>query len=164
MPAQNRPTDLKELTTLAREGTLFAVLDACDEPAVLARVTKLGEAAAPCLYRAVTDPRTLAAAPYLVKLDPPLLEWIVATLWSKPWGILLVARSDLKTLRHHLRKFLVVKGPDGAALYFRFYDPRVLETFLASCTKEELAAFFGPVLAYGVADAVRGGAVLTRMP
>jgi hypothetical protein len=30
-------------------------------------------------------------------------------------------------------------------MYFRFYDPRVLQAFLPTCTAEQLNGFFGPI-------------------
>src|SRR5262249_7471285 len=36
----------------------------------------------------------------------------------------------------------------GNELYFRFYDPRVLRTFLPACTGAETKRFFGPVGIY----------------
>ena len=37
---------------------------------------------------------------------------------------------------------------DEKEVYFRFYDPRVLRTFLPTCTPEETTEFFGPVRSY----------------
>lgn len=148
---KSRPTSAKELAKLALDGTLFAVLDACGEPALPAKMRALGEERAACLYRGTDDPDLLAIAPYLVWLDAPLLEWLTGELWSKPWGILVAAKTSLRALRRHLRTLLVVQGPDHDFLYFRYYDPRVLVTFLPTCTREELDQVYGPVLAYGVA-------------
>ena len=157
----HRPTSFADLSVLGAGGTLYAVLDACDDADVQAKVKELGPERAPCLYRGVTDTRTLAAAPYLVRLDAELMRWVHDTLWSRPWGILLVAKSDLATVRHHLRKLLVVKGPDHQALYFRFYDPRVLRTYLPTLSKNDLDEVFGPLLGFGVPDPTTGGAQLT---
>ncbi len=158
---RHRPTSSADLAQLAASGILYAVLDACDNPDVQAKVKELGPDLAPCLYHGVTDERTLAAAPYLVRLDATLLPWVQETLWSRPWGILLVSKADRATVRHHLRKLLVVKGPDHQALYFRFYDPRVLKTYLPMLSRNDLDEVFGPVLAYGVGDGAAGGAMLT---
>lgn len=157
---RHRPTSIADLAQLATAGILYAVLDACDDPDVQAKVRELGPDRALCLYRGVTDPRMLAGAPYLVCLDVTLLPWVHGTLWSRPWGILVVSKSDLTTVRHHLRKLLTVKGPDHQALYFRFYDPRVLRTYLPTLSRNDLDEVFGPVLAWGVGDAT-GGAQLT---
>jgi hypothetical protein len=33
---------------------------------------------------------------------------------------------------------------------FRYYDPRVLRTYLPTCSQQDLGEFFGPVLNYVV--------------
>ena len=42
----------------------------------------------------------------------------------------------------------MVMGPDGKELYFRFYDPRIIRTFLESSTESEVAEFFGPIIRF----------------
>ena len=64
------------------------------------------------------------------------------------WGVFVGARADLNELRTHLRRFLLLKGPEGKEFYFRFYDPRVLRVYLPSCRPSELEMFFGPVDAF----------------
>jgi len=48
-------------------------------------------------------------------------------------------------MRRHLRRFLIVRAPDGKRLYFRYYDPRVLSVYLPTCNAAELQYIFGPV-------------------
>jgi hypothetical protein len=86
----------------------------------------------------------------LVRLNLTLMTWIRETLWDSPWGILVESDLDLTELRRHLRRFLLVEDPQGQTRYFRFYDPRVLRTFLLTCSHMELDEFFGPVTAYVV--------------
>lgn len=47
-------------------------------------------------------------------------------------------------VHRHLRKFNVVYGPDGAPLFFRYYDGRVLPSVLESLEATQAEAFFGP--------------------
>ena len=143
---------LSEARPLARAGRLYAVLDACDAPAVPPRVASLGETRGISLYRGRAEEQHADIAPYLVAVDDDLLDWVLTTLWADPWGIFVRSDADLETLRTHLRKYLLVTGPRGEEWYFRFYDPRVLATYLPTCTEPELHEFFGPVAAYGVAD------------
>ena len=140
-------SSLQELEELARRepGTLFAVLDACDEPRVPEKVKELGDERAVSLYRGWAEEDYWAIAPYLVQVDEVMLQWIVENLWDTPWGIFAVAQTDLAKLRTHFRRFLKVLDPDGKELYFRFYDPRVLPEFLATCSLEEIGRFFGPI-------------------
>jgi hypothetical protein len=143
------PVTFADLQQLAGEQRLYAVLDACDAPDILKKVDELGSSRALCLYRGEVAPEILEVAPYLVKTDEALLQWLVETVWSEPWGIFVVAKLEPDAVRKHLRKFLMVKDPDGEAMYFRYYDPRVLPTFLGSCNRQELDSFFGGMAAFG---------------
>jgi Domain of unknown function (DUF4123) len=149
------PADLRKLVAGRR---LFAVLDPCDAPLIRAKVESLGPALAVCLHRGQPKPELREVAPYLVTVDDGLLDWLVASVWTAPWGIFVAADSDLGALRKHLRKFLVVKSPENEPMYFRFYDPRVISAFLASCSRQELDGFFGPVLAFGASGRALGEA------
>jgi hypothetical protein len=147
-----REGSLQDLRRMAAEGHLFAILDACNQPAVPPKVTELGPERAVSLYRGQAEHEQWAIAPYLAKVDEGLADWIAKNLWTKPWGMFAVAECDLNTLRKHFRRFLMVQDPQGEAMYFRYYDPRILAAFLPSCTAEELKTFFGPMKAYAVGD------------
>ncbi len=45
-------------------------------------------------------------------------------------------------LHRHFRMFNVVYGPDGAPLFFRYYDPRVLRDVLGVLDEKQLISFF----------------------
>ena len=147
---RKRPTSKEELAKIAGDGRLFAVLDACDEPEVPPKVEEIGRDRAACLYKGELDQDTKEVAPYLVSVDPGMLEWMLETFDPRPWGVFVVSTADLRTLRQHLRELLVVEGIDGEPMYFFFYDPRVLPTFIDTCDAEELEELYGPVMAFGV--------------
>lgn len=151
-PLEPGPTSLDELRGLAGAGRLYAVLDACGAPAVPEKCAELGSGRAVSLYRGSAEEMYWAFAPYLVAVDPALLDWIAAELWEEPWGIFAVSDAGLEALRRHFRRFLLVRGPNGEKWYFRFYDPRVLPAFLATCTAEERRELFGPLEGYGIPD------------
>lgn len=100
-----------------------------------------------CLYAGDLDEDVEEVAPYLVQLeaDHPFTIWLLESIGTKPWGIFCKAPSNLRELRKHFRQFLVVKGPEGGNLYFRFYDPRVLPTFIRTCDADQKTQFFGAV-------------------
>jgi hypothetical protein len=131
------------------EGTLYAIIDSCDEPCVPKKAAGLGPARAVSLYRGSAEEQYELIAPYLFQVDAALFEWIEKELWRKPWGILISSAATLEELRTHFRHFLTVKGTDGKKYLLRFYDPRVLPGFLRSCDARERATFFGPVRSYG---------------
>lgn len=143
---------LNDLHALAATGRLYAILDACGAPVVAARMELMAKERASSLYRGTAEEDYWAIAPYLVSVDLEFLAWIYETLWSEAWGIFVVAEAPLETLRKHFRRFLKVLDPDGEQMYFRFYDPRVLKTFLPTCSAHELQDFFGPIQVYGIPD------------
>lgn len=144
-PLHEEKVAFETLLGVARKGTLWAVLDACDSPDVPEKVEELGSTKAVSLYRGKGESEFWAIAPYLASVDEELLTWIKETLWAEPWGFFAEGPSDLEKLRGHFRKFLTVEDPHGKKMYFRFYDPRVLRTFLRSADEEGLREFFGPV-------------------
>lgn len=138
---------------------LYALLDAARDGAILSLLRASG-----CdfisLYGGAFAATMSDYAPYLVSVpgDSLFLQVLVDLSWGESWGIFLTADVGLSALRRHLRRFLSVKLPDGRQVLFRFYDPRVLRTFLSTCTGEELQRFFGPIAAFylesGTGDAV----------
>ena len=155
--AINATKSAAELRQLVRRTeSAFAILDACDEPRVVAKAWELGSKRAACLYRGAAEHDYSHIAPYLFLVDEPLLDWIVDNLWGDPWGVIAIGAGDLDALRQHFRRFLMVKLPDGREVFFRFYDPRVLAEFLASCSEQELAEFFGPVRQFWIAQGEAG--------
>ncbi|MGH9632160.1 MAG: DUF4123 domain-containing protein [Bryobacteraceae bacterium] len=128
---------------------VFTVLDGAsvpDLPQVLYNMKPEHE----CLYRGELTPDMAAVAPYLVSLpaDSEFTKWVLEQGWGRHWGIFVSSRADLRALRQHFRAFTIVHDEDGKPMYFRFYDPRVLRTYLPTCNPQELAAVFGPVAAY----------------
>lgn len=84
-------------------------------------------------------------APYLLRLDEPLMEWFLTKGWERSWGMIVVYSGEPEQTRLHLKKQLKVKNERDKRMFFRFYDPRVLRIFLPTCDKGQLKEFFGPV-------------------
>jgi hypothetical protein len=139
-------TPYAELEGLARLGSLRAVLEAVDAPAVPRKAERIGEEKAVSLFRGMPEEKNWALAPYLFVVDEETLRWIRETLWSgASWGILLESARTLEDLARHFRPWVVVEDPNGDEMYFRFYDAEVLRTFLATATHAEATDLFGPV-------------------
>lgn len=102
-----------------------------------------------CLFGGELHPRLAAAAPYLVQLPAgsPAAIKLLRQGWGQAWGIFTFAGADLTQARQrlHLKKFLRVQTEQGRKLAFRYYDPRVLNIFLPTCTDEEFSDFLGPI-------------------
>jgi hypothetical protein len=130
-----------------REGTsLFALLDAARDPNVLKAVIQSGFEYQ-CLFAGRLDPALQAASPYIVRLLPdlPVCERLAEQAWGQAWGLFLAARGELYEVRRHLRTLLRVQTQDRKYLLFRYYDPRVLRSFLPTCDVKQLRELFGPI-------------------
>ncbi|MEP7381525.1 MAG: DUF4123 domain-containing protein [Gemmatimonadota bacterium] len=100
-----------------------------------------------CLFAGNLAPELKLVAPYLVQLDHDYdkTRRFIGKAWGNSWGVFLKCDSRLETLRRHLRTLLLVRGPSGNRLLFRYYDPRVLRVYLPTCTEAELHTVFGPI-------------------
>ncbi|UQA55601.1 DUF4123 domain-containing protein [Polyangium aurulentum] len=139
------------LDRLAASGRLFVAIDGADASGVADKAREMGGRVAVCLYRAEEDPDLAAVAPYLFAVDGAALRWVRERLAEDPaFCIFVLADTNLEGLRRHFRRFLVVQSPAGTKMNFRFFDPRVLTTYLESCEPRELDDFYGPATEYGV--------------
>lgn len=84
--------------------------------------------------------------PYLahIEIDNELLSMWAERLQDN-LGILLLSKAEPEEMRTHLRTLFRVTDEEGEEYFFRFYDPRVLRTFLPTCDTKEIKEFFGPV-------------------
>jgi hypothetical protein len=132
---------------------LFAIVDASRDEGILP-LLKASNNQYQSLFEGVKAEWLEEFAPYLVYLpkDSPLLEKLVEEGWDKHWAVYLTSREFLERLVNHLRQFLRVKTHEGEKLYFRFYDPRVLRTFLPTLTSNEKNRFFGSISCYFTED------------
>lgn len=92
-------------------------------------------------------------APYLIPIDTEggyLDNW--ARRLGTSAGILFVSAAGEDVLYQHLRKIFVVEDEEKQEYFFRYYDPRVLRTFLPTCSSDQLIEFFGPVEAFALED------------
>ena len=130
---------------------VWAILDGASVQGLVRAIGTHGVESS-CLFAGELDPSMARVAPYLVALegDSEFCAWLLERGWGRHWGIFLRSRADLRTLRKHLRSFLMVKDPEGKLMQFRYYDPRVLRVYLPTCNAEETAAVFGPVESYAM--------------
>jgi pSer/pThr/pTyr-binding forkhead associated (FHA) protein len=154
-PAQIHKTGIPQaalgrLIAMFRGGLqpLFAVLDAARDPeisTILAESKEQHES----LFEAANG-NVAHFAPYLARLpeESVLLETLIRQGWGNSWGVYLKSNKSLKEVRSHIRRFLMVRLPEGREVYFRYYDPRVLRLFLPTCTPDEINMFFGPVTCF----------------
>ncbi len=137
------------LRRFAGGGFLFAITDGAYSAALIAHIEKTAPAnLIPLLHPHPSIDAT--AIPQLIRVNEAILETILASADKEPWGIFAMSKADPETLRVHFRRFLVVQLPDGEHWYFRFYDPRLLPTYVEKCNEWELEQFFGPVRGFAL--------------
>jgi Domain of unknown function (DUF4123) len=131
----------------------YAILDGASVPGLPDRLRQHHPEFV-CLYRGELAPDMAAVAPYLVHLqvDSEFTDWLTNEGWGKHWGIFVLSSADLRGLRQHFRTLLTVYDPEAKPVLFRYYDPRVLRTFLPTCDSGELSTMFGPVGCYVLED------------
>jgi hypothetical protein len=150
---------LKQLLFASECESVYAVLDGASVPGLLKRLAAAREESA-CLYRGELEPDLAEVAPYLVKLreKSEFTEWLLEEGWGRHWGIFAITPVGLEALRRHFRQFLRVKDHTGKILYFRYYDPRVLQVYLPTCRRDEIKIIYGPVLRFIAEDRKAGTA------
>jgi hypothetical protein len=131
----------------AGDDPAFVILDGAQNDTLLPALHADGAPRWRCLFAGELEPDMAAVAPYLVELDPSaaFTRRLLAEGWGQNWGVFLTSATPLPALWRHLRALTTVYGPELDPLFFRFYDPRVLLSFLPTCGAEQLAGFFGPV-------------------
>ncbi len=141
-------TPIKRLVDFLQtgEGDLFCLLDAARDDNILS-LLRSSNAKYMSLYQGESQRQMENVAPYLVEFqkDGVFLERLLRNGWGKRWCSFLTSKAGFGHLRKHFRKFLFVKDERGEAVYFRFYDPSILRTFLPACNAEELKDFFGHI-------------------
>ena len=124
------------------------LLDGARDPEI-AGLLRAGGLEYTCLFSGPLHPALQAAAPYLVHLaaGSPTTNRLLQRGWGRAWGIFTVAPPDVTLVqqRLHFKKFLRVRTEEGRELAFRYYDPRVLNVYLPTCTADEFHTVLGPL-------------------
>jgi len=153
----------EQIDRLSASGRLFVAVDGADNPGVADKARALGGRLAVCLLNTDEDSDLAGVAPYLFHADLSVLRWVRERLAEDPaFCIFALADTNLEGVRRHFRRFLVVVSPAGTKMNFRFYDPRVITTFLESCEPRELDDFYGPVSEYGIPTEDVSGALFFK--
>ncbi len=147
---------------VARDKTLrvFSLQDAAASPRIHPNMV-LSMTDHACLYEGRIPQVLEEAAPHIVRLAAAssYTRWFLEEGWGRHWGVLLQSQANLMALRAHFRRLLLVQDQAGRKFNFRFFDPRVLRTYLPTCEPHELRAVFGPVARF-FAEAENGSDLL----
>ena len=83
---------------------VFALLDACGEPLIPAKVVELDSRAC-SLFRGAAERDYTHIAPYVAHVDQELAQWIIERLGDTPWGYFVRTQPcTLADIRKHFRK------------------------------------------------------------
>ncbi len=139
--AEQKQAALAKLRAL--ETPLYAVLDAARARQVRILLQESAETYR-SLYDGLDGELLEDVAAYLVRLpgDSVLLEKLVMQAWGNRWGIFLTSELRLDDVRRQLRRFLMVlNGENNERMYFRYYDPWVMNVFMRAATVQQREAF-----------------------
>ncbi len=127
---------------------VYVILDGARDQKI-ERIIRQGQLKSACLYEGKLTFKMTQAAPYLVRLekDHPQTIELIQKGWGNSWGIFAIAYQGAThiNIRHNCRKIARVKGPNGKNLVFRYYDPRVLRTYITQCDLNDAEKVFGPI-------------------
>jgi hypothetical protein len=125
----------------------YVILDGAQNQTLLGALHAAGAPPWRCLFTGQLEPDMAVVAPYLVELEhsSAFTRRLMGECWGQNWGVFLTSRLALPALWRHVRQQVHVYGPNLESLFFRFYDPRVMRSYLPTCPAPQLAEFFGPV-------------------
>lgn len=132
---------LLELRAESQREPLYAILDAARDERILPILRESVERHQ-SLYEGVDGEALEDVAPYLVgpmRPDSMLLDRLVLEGWGKRWGIFPTSGAPFKEVRRHFRRLLMMVLEDTEErVYFRFYDPWVLENLAETGDDQEV--------------------------
>jgi len=152
IPDALRDTLFEQTDQMAGYLHTYAVLDAAQIVGLKEMLEASGLKHA-CLFQGKAAEEMRDVAPWLVRLSEEnsftrlLFTDGDATwhMWGKSAYILLRSSATLDEVRTHLRRFTKFEDTSGKWHYFRFYEPRVLHTYLEVASRSYSAGFFdGP--------------------
>jgi hypothetical protein len=140
-----------------RPQTLYAMIDGARVPKLWVTLQELEIEHVP-LFRESPTEDIIHVTPFLVRVDPAGLMpvWFTMEQIALEAALFLTAEAGLQELLTHFRRYLLIRDTAGKSVYFRFYDARVLPTFLDAATPAEARGFFGAARQFFVWDPAGG--------
>jgi hypothetical protein len=134
------PSEMALLKALYAQGEeVFAVVDASRDSRIPAFLDAAGE-----FYTSLDTSGRAAAYVVALPAEARLAHVLIKDGWGRGWGFYGTSRAGLETVRAHFTSFVSLQTSSGAAMTFRFWDPRVLRAMIPAMPPEEADAFFGP--------------------
>lgn len=99
------------------------------------------------LFRESPQENIIHVTPFIARFSPSdvFLHWMTLHPVVLESALFCTSTATLQDTFHHVRRFLLTKDDTGRQVYFRFWDPRVIEPFLKGATPEERRWFCGPI-------------------
>lgn len=146
MPSPADLVSLRKQLLPAEPVRLYAMVDAAGNASALDFLYEHDSLSFDCLFPGDVEPEVFEAAPFLVDLkdQPEVLDWLLEG-WGESWVSFVHSESSLAELQIHLRQFTQVRTPDGAVVWFRFYDPNVMRSAIPVLDTEQCAQLFKSV-------------------
>lgn len=94
-----------------------------------------------------------SVSPFLVKIKrlDDFVSWCIREGAHRNWMVFFASNQvHVSELRLHFKRYSFAKTPEGKRYFFRYYDARVLPTFIASSADRERQEFFRPCRAFWI--------------
>lgn len=152
----NAQTITNQLWPTPGNQKVYLLVDAARDDKVSDLLYQLKPEEYTCLFEGHWAEDLAFVAPYLVVLQAQAAwtKTYIEQAWGKEWGVYLETDEALPQLLQHLRQllFMPVQSTPPKSLYFRYYDPRVLQIYLTHGEDAEKKLLFGPIKNYWIED------------
>ena len=122
---------------------LYAIVDASVNQLALDYLYEQDSLSFDCLLPGDLESDVFEVAPFLVSLkdQPEVLDWLLEG-WGEHWLSFVHSPVPLDELQVHLRQFTKIRTDSGQAVFFRFFDPRVLVSVVPTLSADQAGQFF----------------------
>lgn len=125
---------------------LYGIVDSARNDEVF-RYLVTGDVRYKSLFEDTMDVQSYGVSGFFVecKKESPLFQWLTTDAWGDNTCIFFTSKASFDELFGHFQKFNRVYLEGDDIVLFRYYDPRVLRTYLPTCNRNEIEAFFGKI-------------------
>jgi Domain of unknown function (DUF4123) len=99
------------------------------------------------LYTGISPAHLEPLGPFIFEFphNQEFYEWYMENVQANSRGLIVESIHTFNEVKSHFKTLIKVRTESGHNLFFRFYDSRVIRSFLPTCQEAELIDFFGPV-------------------
>ena len=128
---------------------LYGIVDSARNDEVF-RYLVTGDVKYKSLFEDTMDVQSYGVSGFLVECEKesPLFQWMTTEAWGDNCSVFFISKSSFDDLFSHFQKFNRVYLEGDDVVLFRYYDPRVLRTYLPTCNRDEIETFFGKVISF----------------